>query len=300
MIEIYDRVQPDYTIKQYGSSDLYAVTKFHRRLVPTLIRSESKTYDDKLDNSISRARSMVKSYGFSNPWSYFCTLTLDSAKYDRHDLDKFRSDLTQWVRDERKRYAALYPDHDSRLSFLLIPERHKDGAWHIHGFLDGIPAPELSPFDPRLHPLKLVRGGYLNWPRYAKKFGFCSLGRIRDKTAAVLYAIKYILKDLDACRDKGRHLYMASRPLEKAMNCADSYGPHPELDKLLQVDCKFCSTGLVRGRPWWWAYQFDDDMPYLKVGEYLDAVVPALPDVPFNFDDSSDLFEQLTMLGVLG
>lgn len=299
MIEIFERVQPDYTIKQFGTSDFYAVTKFHRRLVCTAVRSESQSYDDKLDQSISRARSMVKAYGFSNPWTYFCTLTLDKSKYDRHDLDKFRSDLSQWVRDERKRYAEFYPYHERRLSFLLIPERHQDGAWHIHGFLDGIPDPELSPFDPRLHPMKLVRGEYLNWPRYAKKFGFCSLGRIRDKTAAVLYILKYILKDLDACKDKGRHLYMASRPLQKAIHCADSYGSHPELDKLLQYDCKFCSTGLVRGRPWWWAAQYDDALQMLDIGGDSDAVVPDLPDVSFNADDPADLFEQLSMIGVL-
>ena len=87
------------------------------------------------------------------------------------------------------------------MAYLLIPERHQNGAWHIHGLLAGIPMEDVTPFtwaDVRAGrcPAKLVQGGYWNWPRFAGKYGFCSLGRVRSQERVAAYVAKYITKDL--------------------------------------------------------------------------------------------------------
>lgn len=255
MTEFLEIEQPLYTIKQYSDS-IYSVCKFHRSRCLVVHKEEFQENDIKLDNSFSRARSMVKQYGLCNPWQYFVTLTLDKNKYDRNDLGKFKADLSQFVRDMRKKYKQ---EGSERLSYVFVPENHKDGAWHMHGFINGLPKSAVSPFVRGKHPKKLVDGGFLNWPDYEKKFGFVSLGVIRDQTATVLYTTKYINKNIEALFElKGEHLYMASRPLKKAEKISDIYMHYDELDKVASEDYKFCSVGMVYDKDWVWPLQFDE------------------------------------------
>ena len=239
---------PQYVAKQYGDS-ICKLIKFyyfydHFRFGD---KPSELPPDGKFASAISRARSMVQEYGFCNPWEYFVTLTLDAKKYDRHDLGKFRKDLQQWVRNERKRYAKKY-GREVRLIVLFVPETHKDGAWHLHGWVGGLPIEETKSFDSRLHPKKLVDGGYLNWPRYSKKFGFCSLGKIRDTVGTIFYTCKYISKDIaDMVGGKGSHLYIPSRGLERARVIADVYENRLDLDSYLTQHGEFCSTGMIFG-----------------------------------------------------
>ena len=250
----YDVEQPLYTIKRF-TEDTYSVCKFKRSRNVIVRMSEPIEHETKLDSAYSRARSMIRQYGLCNPWDYFVTLTLDKNKYNRHDLGRFKKDLSQFIRDMRKKYGE---NGGKRLSFLLVPENHKDGAWHMHGLIYGLPDGAVSPFVRGVHPDKLVNGGFLDWPDYAKKFGFVSLGKIRDQLSTVLYTTKYINKDIEALAElRGEHLYMASRPLNTAETIAEVYLNYKELDDVLTQDYKFCSTGFVTGAPWYWPYQFD-------------------------------------------
>lgn len=265
MMEILEIEQPLYTIKRY-TEDTYSVCKFKRSRNVIVHREEAKEYDEKLDNSFSRARSAVKQYGLCNPWQYFVTLTLDKTKYNRNDLGKFKSDLSQFVRDMRKKYKQ---EGSERLSYLFVPENHKDGAWHMHGLIYGLPAAATSPFIRGKHPKKLIDGGYLNWTDYEKKFGFVSLGVIRDQTATVLYATKYINKSIEALSElKGEHLYMVSRPLKKAEKIADVFLHCDELDKVASEEYKFCRVGMAYNKDWTWPFQFDEAGCY-DLHEYL-------------------------------
>ena len=183
---------------------------------PRLVRSVGDELSSKTNvlaksaSALSRAKSRVYELGLCNPWEWFCTFTLDATKYDRFDLPRWRRDFSQWLRNQRRLHGGSY-------SYLLIPERHKDGAWHLHGLMAGIPADELVPFERGKHPEKLVRGGYLNWPRCMEKFGFVSLGHIRSVRAVSSYILKYIGKGLSArTEDFGDHLYFASRGLRGA------------------------------------------------------------------------------------
>ena len=50
--------------------------------------------DTKLEESISRAKRVIYEIARCNEWDFFITLTVNSKKYDRTDLDKFHKDLT--------------------------------------------------------------------------------------------------------------------------------------------------------------------------------------------------------------
>jgi len=291
-------LQPTYCIKQFNDST-YSVTKFKRSGL-SCIRfrepEEIKENETKMENAFSRARSMIKQYGLCNEWDYFVTLTLDKKKYNRYELGVFRKDLAQFVRDMRKKYGV---NGGKRLSFVFVPENHKDGAWHMHGFIYGLPESAVEPFKRGVHPDYLVDNGFLNWPDYAKKFGFVSLGVIKDQVSTVLYTTKYINKDIKALADlKGEHLYMASRPLATAQKVADVYGSYMELDSKLTEHYKFCSTGLIVGETWDWPLQFSEDYENLPKRIYEDELIKPNPNFkPESIDPSvqMSIFEMCEM-----
>jgi len=164
----------------------------------------------KFESSLSRAKSQVHQYAICNEWDWFCTFTLDKTKKDRFDLKAFNRDLSLFLRHYRRKCPGL--------QFLLIPEHHDDGAWHMHGLISGLSKEFLAPFVGNTPTMrKLRRKGYLNWPDYQERFGFCSFGRIRSHGAVSAYITKYLNKSLSArIYEVGSHLYYASRGLKRA------------------------------------------------------------------------------------
>ena len=152
-----------------------------------------------------------------NEWDYFCTFTLNPEKYDRYNLSKFRSDFTLMIRHLRQKYNC-------DIAYLLIPERHKDGAWHMHGFVRGLPLQELREFTlgeklPKYISDKLKSNvGVYEWLSYRKKFGFCDLEKIRDKNRCSSYVTKYITKDLlESVKELNHKTYYCSQGLQRAV-----------------------------------------------------------------------------------
>lgn len=173
--------------------------------------------DVKSDNNISRAKNRVFELALCNPWNIFLTFTLDPKKYNRNDLGKFRKDLSQFVRDYNKKYGLA-------IKYLLIPEEHKKGGWHMHGFLMGLPDEHLRLFTlseklPKYIREKLKSGqAVYEWEPYRKKFGFCDLEVVKDQFAVSAYVTKYITKDLDrTVRESGAHLYYCSQGLSRSV-----------------------------------------------------------------------------------
>ena len=173
--------------------------------------------DVKSDNNISRAKNRVFELALCNPWNIFLTFTLDPKKYNRNDLGKFRKDLSQFVRDYNTKYGLA-------IKYLLIPEEHKKGGWHMHGFLMGLPDEHLRLFTlseklPKYIREKLKSGqAVYEWEPYRKKFGFCDLEVVKDQFAVSAYVTKYITKDLDrTVRESGAHLYYCSQGLSRSV-----------------------------------------------------------------------------------
>ena len=203
-----------YNIKKYTNS-YYRLTVFKVAVknpgyeveeVETKYKSEKSDKNDetdgKIDKSIIRARSRVFEYALCNEFDYFVTLTLDKNKMDRYNLDEFIKKFSQFIRDYRKKYKA-------NIQYLLIPEKHKDGAWHMHGLIKGIPDAHLT----------INKNGYRDWEAYAKKFGYISIDVIKNKEAVSKYITKYISKTFyggGGVTEKNKKMYYASRGLKKA------------------------------------------------------------------------------------
>lgn len=254
---------PSFNVYKYNNN-LYKVIHFPRPR-PLLACSEvdrsKKGRDRKLDAAISRARKNVLELGLCNAWDWFGTFTLNKDKYNRYDLEKFHKDFTQWIRDQRKKTGKS-------IRFLLVPELHEDGAWHMHGLLWNLP--DLISFSDlrALHgwkvPDKLVDGNYSCWMDFHEKFGFCSLGAIRNPIGAAFYTAKYVTKSLDDSGvDVGKHLYYCSRGLDRAVLHSQCFASSPELASLCTQKYEFCSTGLVN---------VDDPDKWLDALEFVDGL----------------------------
>ena len=55
------------------------------------------------------------------------TLTLDPARVNRYDVREVTRHLNHWLDNQVRRKG---------LAYVLVPERHKDGAIHFHGFFN--------------------------------------------------------------------------------------------------------------------------------------------------------------------
>jgi len=197
-------------VKDYGKKRrliLMSADPANRRVKP---KEEWQANDKKLWNSISRARSKILELGLCNEWEYFATFTIDKRKFDRYNLDTYFRVLGQWLQNISKRTGQ-------KIDYVLIPELHKDGAWHIHGLISGVTADKLTPFEAGKHPQKLIDGGFLNWKDYEKKFGFCSFGKIKDAQAVSFYVTKYVTKSLmTQTRRLGSRLYYCTQGLKRS------------------------------------------------------------------------------------
>lgn len=235
-----------YTLYSLGNG-LFKCVRFNQSIqgVSTLSKIEkveSMEYDHKLDNSISRARSRILELGLCNKWEYFCSFTIDPKKYDRFNLNAFYLDFSQFLRDQRKKGFPI--------KYILVPERHEDGAWHLHGLMSDLPP--LVPFSDQLAsglkvPLDLVNGGYLNWVEASRKFGYCSLGLIKSPIKSAFYMSKYMTKDNERLvTDKGQKLFRCSTGLNRKRKLGNHIMQDDRLDALLTHHYKFVSLGITK------------------------------------------------------
>lgn len=182
--------------------------------------------EEKLANSLSRSKANIFELAYCNLWEYFVTLTLDKEKYNRHDLSKFVTDLGQFIRDLRKKYGTDF-------KYLLVPEQHKDGAWHLHGFFMGIPEEELREFTlqdylPTRIRARIAEGKRVfTWAGYERKFGFANIERLENREAASNYMYKYVTKDsLHTVSELNAHIYYASKNLNRRERIKSGFVNH--------------------------------------------------------------------------
>lgn len=80
------------------------------------------------NDSVRRAKQKVFDIAVMNSFDYFITLTLDEKKIDRYDISQIMQKLKTFLRNNVSRH---------NLKYLILPEKHKDGAIHMHGLISG-------------------------------------------------------------------------------------------------------------------------------------------------------------------
>ncbi len=173
--------------------------------------------DGRFAASLSRTRAAVFELAACNPWEWFCTFTLaDDRGFDRYDLGPWHKDFAQWLRNLRR-------NHGCGLDYLIVPETHKDGAWHMHALMMGVPDKFLRAFQPGERLPDKLRGKVVagkevyDWPGARQKYGWVTLEPIRDSGRCASYLAKYVTKAMTEPSLAGAaHMYYASHGLQRA------------------------------------------------------------------------------------
>lgn len=161
---------------------------------------EKKKKAADLERAKSRARANVRRLALCNKFRWFVTLTINPEKIDSFDDKAVIRRLNQWLSNHVRRNGLVY---------VLVPERHKSGRIHFHGFFNDVMEVELSGKTDNLgHPI-------YNLPEW--DYGFTTAIELYgDYHAAVGYTTKYIGKSDE--KIGGRWYYSGGnlqKPVEK-------------------------------------------------------------------------------------
>lgn len=149
-----------------------------------------------------RARGEVYDLARSNVWNWFITLTLSPERVNRWDYNECAAEVMKFADLLRK----------SGNQYIIVPEQHKNGAWHFHGLVVG---------DLKLSPATNYYTGELltdnkgrviyNIKNY--KYGLNTATAIENSEKAASYLAKYMSKEMSIPRGKKR--YWASKSLKR-------------------------------------------------------------------------------------
>lgn len=168
--------------------DMIKVVIYKRPLV--YVREEGSIKRNKLEvsddtyepsvTSLSRTKTLIRDIVLCNDFDLFCTFTFDPDKVDRYNLAACWGKMSRWIRHQK--------DKSPDLTYLVVPEQHKDGAWHFHAL--------ISHYNGSLRNSKHKTGtGRIVYNLTSYRSGFSTAVEIDNREAVAHYVIKYITKD---------------------------------------------------------------------------------------------------------
>lgn len=196
----------------YEAGEDYA-HKAQKRPEPAKREKGAKAEGADARRSMRRAKAQLRRLALANDFSYFVTLTLDAKEVDRYDGAAIIKRFNSWASNMVQRAGMQY---------IIVPEQHKDGAWHFHGLIDGrglefadsgtirLPGSK-KPRKPRSRAERerwLADGGKVvyNMPQWG--LGYSTAMMLSGEyPAAVAYVCKYIGKQAEGVRPLGRWYY---------------------------------------------------------------------------------------------
>lgn len=183
-------------LKQYNNAYFRLIHVFKERST-SFERDDcvqSKTDKDEIERiSLSRTKRNIREICFCNDFQLFGTFTINSKSADRFSLDSCQDTLKKYL----KAYRRVYKN----FRYIIITEKHKNGAFHFHGMFKG------------MEDIYLNDNGYLSSYHF-DNLGFNSFSEIKNYNKCCNYMTKYMSKDL--VKNDTNQIYFCSRGLKKA------------------------------------------------------------------------------------
>lgn len=157
-----------------------------------------------INKRFREVRNKIQDYILCNEFTHFWNLTQDEKIVGDRNCDEIALDnLKRFLKSTRTQAKR----NGVKFSYVFVPERHKSGALHFHGFTFG-------------YPYELIDSSHkwqgkpvFNCKQW--KYGFSNVTEINDKVKAANYVTKYITKDLMAQNlGKDKKKYWCSKGLE--------------------------------------------------------------------------------------
>ena len=148
--------------------------------------------------SLSRTRRNIREIALCNNFEYFVTITINGDNLNRFNLDEVQTQLKKSLKKIKRKNADF--------QYIIITERHVDGAFHFHGLVKGI--------DEKSNDLYINKYGYISSHILDTDLGYVSFSKIKDLTRVSNYITKYITKD--CVKNSHNQVYISSRGLLKS------------------------------------------------------------------------------------
>lgn len=196
-IRLYDRF---ITNSVDIDNDLFVQNKDNKKQ----LNKKNKNDDNKersINNSQNRTINKIYEITRSNKWEYFITLTFSPDVVDRYNYDDITKVLHNWIKNIKQNYSK-------HLKYIIVPELHKDGAYHFHGLIADIGNLNLVDSGHKTKTKDII----YNIENY--DLGFTTCTKVKNNQKVSSYITKYITKDL-CVTTKGKKRYWYSYNLNK-------------------------------------------------------------------------------------
>lgn len=172
---------------------------------PILGNFDFSEIDTDLENkfrSIRRTKQTIKDYVLSNEFDMFWTLTYSTNR--ESDIDCIKR-MQNWLKRKREKYG--------KFSYIIIPERHKNGCLHFHMLTKGYKGSIVDSG-------KKNKRGQTVYNADSWSHGFSTVVKIKsdieDISKVASYVTKYITKQVDDVHfGKNARRYWSSKGLLK-------------------------------------------------------------------------------------
>lgn len=165
------------------------------------IPQEKVTNQEEIERiSLSRTKRKIKEICLCNNFKYFVTLTINSKNADRFSLQECQDNLQRLI----KNYSMRFSRRNIKFHYILITEKHKNGAFHFHGLFSDLLESDIYTNE----------YGYISSHFFDEKLGFCSFSPIKDILKCANYITKYITKD--CIKNEHNQIYLCSKGLIRA------------------------------------------------------------------------------------
>lgn len=175
---------------------VYTISPFDNAVIEEHEETKEVRNEHDIWHSINRAKNKIHAYSRCAKWEYFLTFTFDGEKIDRYNYEECSRAVRKWLNNQRRNA----PD----LMYLVVPEQHKDGAWHFHGVVANVASMKFSDSG-----VKDKKGRTIyNMSKWS--LGFSTATSVGDVNKVSGYICKYITKEL--CEHtKGKQRYFVSQ-----------------------------------------------------------------------------------------
>lgn len=181
--------------------EISETTKQRKQKHKKHIADDPLNRDASLHSSLSRSRTTISDVIICNRFDWFATFTFDPKKLNRYDFNVCVRYMSTWLFNQRK--------HSPDFRYLIVPEKHKDGAFHFHAV--------FSNFHGSMRKTKIRQKGRPIYNLTGFRGGFTTAVKIDSdedsKHAVACYIKKYITKDMPVMY--GRKRFWTSRNLTR-------------------------------------------------------------------------------------
>lgn len=176
---------------------IYTLSPFDGCIVEkSMLNAHDRNTSSDIIHSLNRTKSKIYTYARCVKWQWFITFTFSNEKTNRYDYDECSRLVRSWLHNQRRNA----PD----LQYLIVPEQHKDGAWHFHGLLANTGKIKFSDSGKKDKKGKKI----YNMSKWTN--GFTTATAVGDIYKVSNYIGKYITKEL--CEiTKGKQRYFVSQ-----------------------------------------------------------------------------------------